>query len=150
GFVPLSLVWFGMMAAMMAPAVWPWVRAFGRFDGSRTGVAAVASTATFASGYLAAWLAYSVAAAAAQMALQSAGALDPLNGMTNRAGALVFLAAGLYQFAPLKRACLTHCRTPFTYFLSRWRSGATGAFRMGFGHGVYCVGCCWALMATAL
>lgn len=150
GFVPLTLTWFGMMAAMMAPTVWPWVRSFGRFDNTLTGVAAIAATATFASGYLMAWLVYSVVAAALQLAFQSAGALDPLSGMTAAAGGAVFLIAGLYQFAPLKRACLTHCRSPFTWFLSRWRAGASGAFRMGFGHGVYCVGCCWALMATAL
>jgi predicted metal-binding membrane protein len=150
GFLPLTVMWFGMMAAMMAPTVWPWVRSFGRFDESRKGLAAVAATGIFAGGYLAAWLAYSVVAALIQQALQAASLLDPLAGMTAAAGGVVFIAAGLYQFAPLKRACLTHCRSPFTYFLSRWREGATGAFRMGFGHGIYCVGCCWALMATAL
>lgn len=150
GFLPLTLMWFGMMAAMMAPTVWPWVRSFGRFDESRTGLAAVAATSVFAGGYLAAWLAYSVVATLVQQALQAVSLLDPLSGMTAAAGGVVFIAAGLYQFAPLKRACLTHCRSPFTYFLSRWREGAVGAFRMGFGHGAYCVGCCWALMATAL
>jgi predicted metal-binding membrane protein len=150
GFAPLTLMWFGMMAAMMAPTVWPWVRSFGRFGDNRSGLAGMAATGTFAGGYLAAWLAYSVVAALAQQALEGAGALDPLSGTTAAAGAVVFVVAGVYQFAPLKRACLTHCRTPITYFLSRWRAGVTGAFRMGFGHGVYCVGCCWALMATAL
>lgn len=150
GLLPLTLMWFGMMAAMMAPTVWPWVRSFGRFDDSRSGLAAVVAVGTFASGYLAAWLAYSVAAAVVQQALQAANVLDLRTGMTAATGAVVFVVAGLYQFAPLKRACLTHCRNPFTYFLSRWRAGATGAFRMGFGHGAYCVGCCWALMATAL
>jgi predicted metal-binding membrane protein len=64
-------------------------------------------------------------------------------------GAVIFLVAGLYQFAPLKRACLTHCRTPLGYFLTRWRNGPMGAVRMGLHHGLFCVGCCWALMATA-
>ena len=64
-------------------------------------------------------------------------------------GAVIFLVAGLYQFAPLKRACLTHCRTPIGFFVTWWRNGAMGAFRMGFHHGLFCVGCCWALMATA-
>jgi predicted metal-binding membrane protein len=64
-------------------------------------------------------------------------------------GAVIFLVAGLYQFAPLKRACLTHCRTPLGYFLTRWIDGPSGAFRMGLHHGLFCVGCCWALMATA-
>ena len=61
----------------------------------------------------------------------------------------IFLVAGIYQFAPLKRACLTHCRTPFGYFLTRWIDGPIGALRMGLQHGLFCVGCCWALMATA-
>ena len=43
-----------------------------------------------------------------------------------------------------------HCRNPLTYFLTRWRDGASGGFRMGFHHGLFCVACCWALMATTL
>jgi predicted metal-binding membrane protein len=66
-----------------------------------------------------------------------------------RVGTAIFLIAGIYQFAPLKRACLAHCRTPFGYFLTRWRNGPIGAIRMGLHHGLFCVGCCWALMATA-
>ncbi len=66
-----------------------------------------------------------------------------------RIGGVIFLIAGLYQFAPLKRACLTHCRTPFGYFLTRWDNGPMGPLRMGLHHGLFCVGCCWALMATA-
>ena len=62
---------------------------------------------------------------------------------------VLFSAAGLYQFAPLKRACLTHCRTLLGFFLARWRNGPAGAVRMGLHHGIFCVGCCWALMATA-
>ena len=64
--------------------------------------------------------------------------------------AVIFLVAGIYQFAPLKRACLTHCRTPPGYFLPRWIDGPIGALRMGAHHGFFCVGCCWALMTTAL
>ncbi|HZT76776.1 MAG TPA: DUF2182 domain-containing protein [Vicinamibacterales bacterium] len=135
GFVASAAVWFVMMAAMMAPTVWPWVRSFARFGG--TGVAA---TVTFASGYLAAWLAYAIAAAALQRVVPTPAWIAPF----------VFVVAGLYQFAPLKRACLTHCRNPITYFLTRWRGGTAGAFRMGAEHGLFCVGCCWALMATML
>ncbi|NNG16564.1 MAG: DUF2182 domain-containing protein, partial [Gemmatimonadales bacterium] len=64
-------------------------------------------------------------------------------------GALVLLAAGLYQFTPLKAACLTHCRSPLGYYLSSWRNGPLGAYRMGFHHGLFCLGCCWALMGLA-
>ena len=69
--------------------------------------------------------------------------------VTSALGAAVFLFAGLYQFAPIKRACLTHCRTPLRYFLSRWHDGPAGGFRLGVNHGLFCVGCCWALMATS-
>jgi len=127
----LSLTWFAMMAAMMAPTVWPWIRSFHRFGGS---------TLSFGSGYLAAWLGYSVLAAGLQINLHPSAMIAPL----------LLAVAGLYQFAPLKRACLTHCRSPFSYFLARWRGGPIGGFRMGVGHGVYCVGCCWALMATMI
>lgn len=145
----LALMWFGMMTAMMAPTAWPWVQAFHRFTGTSR-AAAAGDTARFASGYLLAWLGYAIAAAALQRALQSA-TLMPASGdvVVPRLGAVIFLVAGLYQFAPLKRACLTHCRTPLAYFLTRWRNGPMGAFRMGLHHGAFCVGCCWALMATA-
>jgi predicted metal-binding membrane protein len=147
--VPLALMWFGMMAAMMAPTAWPWVRAFHRFSGKEQ-AAEFGASARFASGYLLAWFAYAIAAALLQRALQTS-ALMPSSGdvVVPRAGAVIFLIAGLYQFAPLKRACLRHCRTPLGYFLTRWRNGSAGAFRMGLDHGVFCVGCCWALMATA-
>jgi predicted metal-binding membrane protein len=63
------------------------------------------------------------------------------------AGAIL-IAAGVYQLTPWKARCLTHCRSPLGFLLSHWRDGLAGAFRMGFGHGVYCFGCCWALMAV--
>jgi predicted metal-binding membrane protein len=148
-FWPLALMWFGMLAAMMAPAAWPWVRAYHRFSGE-TSAADAGATARFASGYLLAWLAYAIAAALLQRALQLTALMPPpSDAVVARAGAVMFLVAGFYQFAPLKRACLTHCRTPLGYFLTRWHDGPMGAFRMGLHHGLFCVGCCWALMATA-
>ena len=149
GFAAWTLMWFGMMAAMMAPAAWPWIRSFHRFRGPGS-APGIATTGQFAGGYLVAWLGYSMAAALLQQTLLSAGLLDPMAGTPSRVGAGLFLIAGLYQFAPLKRACLTHCRSPFAYFLARWQNGPAGGFRMGLGHGLYCIGCCWALMATAL
>ena len=131
-FLVATATWFVMMAAMMAPAVWPWVRSYSRFGGG--------SPVTFASGYLVAWLGYSIAAAAVQARIHTPASIAPL----------VLVLAGAYQLAPWKRACLTHCRNPLSYFLARWRSGAAGAFRMGAEHGLVCVGCCWALMATML
>ena len=148
-FWPLALMWFGMMAAMMAPTAWPWVRAFHRFGSTersgRTGAAA-----WFASGYLLAWLGYAIGAALLQRALQGMALVQPSGDVAvPPVGGAIFLIAGLYQFAPLKRACLAHCRTPLGYFLTRWHDGPMGPFRMGLHHGLFCVGCCWALMATA-
>lgn len=140
-----------MMAAMMAPVVFPWIRAFDRFGGGRSGsVARIASTASFGGGYLTAWLLYAIVAAQVQVLLMRTGASPSLRHVAPLAGAGILMIAGAYQFAPLKRSCLTHCRNPLSYFLTRWRDGSVGGFRMGLGHGVFCVGCCWALMATAL
>ncbi|MGE0866697.1 MAG: DUF2182 domain-containing protein [Vicinamibacterales bacterium] len=150
-FIPLAAMWLGMMAVMMGPTVWPWILAFDRVGGSGAGRAArTAASAVFAGGYLAAWLIYAVAAAGLQMTLARAGTFDAAGSLAPAAGALVLAAAGLYQFAPLKHACLMHCRNPLSFFLARWHGGAGGSFRMGFGHGLFCVGCCWALMATSL
>jgi predicted metal-binding membrane protein len=149
GLVPLASMWLAMMAAMMAPAVWPWVWAFRRFAGGAHGAGTFA-TAQFASGYLVAWAGYAVAAALLQRALLQRGLMQPSgDAVAPEVAAVIFVLAGVYQFAPLKRACLTHCRTPLGYFLTRWRDGPIAAVRMGLHHGLFCVGCCWALMATA-
>jgi len=138
------LVWQGMMMAMMAPAVVPWLRVFhGLSEPSPTSAGRVFATMAFGSGYFVAWLGYSVCAAAAQVVLAPASSGSSLQSA-------VLIAAGLFQFAPLKRACLTHCRNPLTYFILRWKNGPARGFRLGLSHGAYCVGCCWALMGTAL
>jgi predicted metal-binding membrane protein len=151
GLLTLTGMWLAMMTAMMAPVAWPWIVAFQRFgaDARARSAGAVAATLSFSSGYLVAWLGYSILAAALQRGLTALGIFDghPWSSAV-RAGILI--GAGAYQFAPLKRACLSHCRNPITYFLTRWRNGPTAGFRLGLGHGVFCVGCCWALMATAL
>ena len=148
-FWPLALMWFAMMAAMMAPIAWPWIRAYHRFSGAPRG-AAITATTQFAGGYLLAWFGYAIAATLLQGALQAATWMQPSGDVViPRAGAVIFLIAGIYQFAPLKRACLMHCRTPIGYFLTRWIDGPISATRMGLHHGLFCVGCCWALMATA-
>jgi predicted metal-binding membrane protein len=142
-------MWFGMMTAMMAPTVWPWVRSIHRLSGRESGQS-VRATAEFVAGYLIAWLAYSIGAASLQLVLQRTGMFGhPAASVTSGLGTAVFLFAGLYQFAPIKRACLTHCRTPIGYFLSRWHDGPANGFRLGINHGLFCVGCCWALMSTS-
>ncbi len=139
GFVGLALMWQTMMTAMMAPVVWPWIRAFARIDGRPVAIGG------FAAGYVAAWAAYSVTAAAIQVALNRF-----VLTASPAVAAVIFGVAGVYQVVPLKRACLTHCRNPLTYFLTRWRGGPAHGFRLGIAHGTFCVGCCWALMLIAL
>jgi predicted metal-binding membrane protein len=140
-FTFLALMWTAMMVAMMAPVSWRWVALFGQMQGSMVG---------FAGGYFAAWLLYSVAAAAVQYRLQHAGWRSGTVGLPPSIGALILVGAGLFQFTSIKRACLRHCQNPLTYFLRRWRSGPPSGFRVGFEHGMFCVACCWALMATLL
>jgi predicted metal-binding membrane protein len=138
GLAQTIVVWQVMMIVMMTPAVMPWLRAARRFGGR---------PADFAAGYFTVWLAYSTAAAIAQIALQREGLLMSAQ-LRAPLGAAALIAAGLFQLTPWKRACLAHCRSPIGYFLARWRSGPLHLVRLGAGHGWYCVACCWALMAT--
>ncbi len=145
------LMWVAMMVAMMLPPVLPWIWFFAAATRPvAPGWRLWGRTLLFASGYFALWALYSAGAAVAQTQLSARALLHPtaLKLAPTAAGALLILA-GAVQFSPLKNACLKHCRSPLGYFLTRWRNGPRGAFSMGFRHGVYCLGCCWALMALA-
>ena len=88
-----------------------------------------------------------MAATAAQWALERAALLTPGMAMGSAvAASLLFIGAGVYQFTPLKRACLRHCRSPVEFLARHWRRGPGGAFAMGARHGAFCLGCCWAMM----
>src|SRR5205085_6789613 len=84
----------------------------------------------------------------AQWALERAALLSPMDMTTNSRllRGLLFLAAGLYQFMPVKLACLAFCRSPLDFVVNHWRDGSLGALHMGMAHGLYCLGCCWILM----
>jgi predicted metal-binding membrane protein len=143
-------MWQAMMMVMMLPVVLRWIAVMTTVmssDGGRT--ARLQTGAEFVAGYFSVWLAYSVAASVAQITLQRAGWLTQHEQLGTVAGGATLMLAGLVQFTPLKRACLAHCRNPLGYFLTRWKNGPMRAIRLGMGHGSYCVGCCWALMATA-
>jgi predicted metal-binding membrane protein len=150
GLGALAVMWVGMMAAMMAPTAWPWLRTFQRLTDARSGIARAASTLAFASGYLTAWIAYSVAAAIVQFELSRVGWMTSGDRLPAPLSGTLLIAAGVFQFTPWKQACLRHCRNPLTFLLARWRNGPAGGYRLGLAHGWFCVGCCWALMATAL
>ena len=142
-------IWWVMMLGMMLPSAAPMVMMFAAVNRSRRARGqAVVPTAAFASGYAIAWGGFGLAATLAQWGLEQAALISPQTQRVGPAlGAAIAIAAGLYQLTPLKTACLTKCRSPLDFVLNHWRDGAAGALRMGWRHGLYCLGCCWALMA---
>jgi predicted metal-binding membrane protein len=138
-----SVAWAVMMAAMMLPSAAPMVAVYGRIQRSR------AAVALFVAGYLALWTAAGVGAYAISVAARRAS-FDALSW--NRAGPLVAAAvlasAALYQLTPWKERCLARCRAPLGFVVTHWRAGRAGAVRMGAVYGAWCLGCCWALMAS--
>ncbi len=141
-------MWQAMVVAMMTPTVVPWISVFARLTAQTEDQgSSPRAVGAFAGGYFVVWLGYSVAAAALQMALQGLGLLADHRVVLPLAG-VVLVLAGSSQFLPLKRACLSHCRNPLTYFLARWKNRPTGGFRLGATHGAYCLGCCWLVMLS--
>jgi len=149
-FVLAVAMWQAMIVAMMTPTVLPWITAYGSLVASAPGAPPVRhASGAFAAGYFLVWLGYGAAAGALQLGLASLG-LFAEDRVGEVAGGLILVAAGAYQFAPVKAACLTHCRSPLSYFLAHWQDGPVGGLRMGLAHGAYCLGCCWLVMLTAL
>lgn len=148
GPADLALVfamWAVMMVAMMLPTAWPMVRTFAVL--STRGSGARGRTTAFVGAYLLVWSGFSLGITLLQWALQAADWVTPMMALRSRtvAGALL-ITAGVYQFTPLKQACLGTCRTPLAFLMTEWRPGLSGAWRMGLRHGVLCAGCCWLLM----
>jgi predicted metal-binding membrane protein len=146
--VLLWVMWAAMMAGMMLPSAAPIVLLYARTVRNRgNNPRAPRSIYALAAGYLLVWAGFSAAATALQRLLASFWILTPMMEPARPATAagLLFLA-GAYQLTPFKHACLDWCRSPIVFLTSRWREGAGGAFRLGVEHGVYCLGCCWALM----
>jgi predicted metal-binding membrane protein len=143
------LMWWIMMTAMMVPSAAPMLLLHAGLERKRhAGRPPYAATGAFLAGYLVVWAGFSAAATALQWALASAGAVTGMMAIASGpVAAAVLIAAGLYQFTPLKDACLRHCQHPLMFLLHHWKPGTTGAFRMGAGHGRFCLGCCWFLMA---
>jgi predicted metal-binding membrane protein len=138
-------VWVVMMAAMMFPSVAPTVALYSRMTRQRSPL----SPALFVAGYLLTW------AAAGLVAFALLTVVDRLAGDVlawDRAGRWVAAAtlavAAVYELTPLKDVCLGRCRSPLGFLLGSWRDGGRGALRMGARNGAWCVGCCWALMAS--
>jgi predicted metal-binding membrane protein len=140
------MMWAVMMVAMMLPSAAPMIITYARIARSRERTTARRAW-TFAAGYVVIWIAFSVAATAAQGALQHAAIISNALSAAPIVGAVILIGAGIYQLTPFKQACLSQCQSPVGFFMTQWRDGAAGAFRMGLLHGKFCVGCCWMLMA---
>ena len=140
----MLVMWWVMMVAMMLPSATMMIMTVARVSSRRGDRAA---PVLFASGYLIAWGGFSILATGLQFALETLALLGPVSmAATATAGGVLLVLAGIYQFTPLKHACLRHCRSPLSFVLNRWRDGRTGAVAMGTEHGAYCLGCCWVLM----
>jgi predicted metal-binding membrane protein len=149
-FAYVFAMWTVMMIGMMTPSVAPMILIYARV-GRQAEMSGqpFAASAWFAAGYLVAWTAFSLAATFAQWALQRAALLTPMmESASNVLGGVVLIAAGVYQWTPVKEACLSYCQAPLTFIMRHggFRREAAGALTLGFRHGLYCIGCCWALM----
>lgn len=148
--VDLGLVfamWSVMMVAMMLPSAAPMLLLFAAL-GRRTQQARPRMAwAAFVGGYVAVWLAFSVLMTLAQWGLLEARLVSPMMEASSEwlSGALLVMA-GLFQFTPLKQACLAKCRSPLSFLVAEWRKGLRGAWIMGVRHGLFCLGCCWLIM----
>lgn len=142
------LMWAVMMVGMMVPTAMPMTLIYmGVVRKAREDGAVVAPTLIFVAGYLGVWALFGLLATGAQWALESAALLSPMVVSTSPLlGAGLLVVAGVYQLTPAKHACLSHCRSPVHFIAHHWRGGTVGALRMGASHGLYCLGCCWALM----
>jgi predicted metal-binding membrane protein len=152
-------MWWLMMIAMMLPSATPMVLLHAAV--TRKGLARAndtgpdrpshrvhSTTTAFITGYLAMWGAFSLVAVATQWAIGRGELLSAMMMSTSKLlSSGLLLAAGVWQLTPVKTVCLRHCRSPISFLSAHWHPGIGGAFRMGIEHGVFCLGCCWFLMA---
>jgi predicted metal-binding membrane protein len=142
-------MWVIMMAAMMVPSAAPVILIFAAVNRKRREQERpFVPTGVFLLGYLVVWGGFSAVVTLLQWRLHETALLTPMMASASPllSGATL-MAAGIFQFTPLKHVCLQHCRSPLGFLLTNWRDDFRGVFRMGLQHGTYCLGCCWLLMA---
>ena len=149
-FAYVFAMWAVMMIGMMTPSVAPMILIYARVGRQAvTSGHPFAASGWFVSGYLIAWLGFSLAATSAQWVLERAALLTPMMESASAVlGGIVLIAAGVYQWTPVKEACLSYCQAPLTFIMRHggFRGDASDALTLGLRHGLYCIGCCWALM----
>ena len=146
--IGVFFMWFLMSIAMMSPTIIPTLKTYE--DILESGGKRENSFWWFITGFLSIWMIFSILMSLTQVFL---GRLYLLNDQGAFVSSLIssgfLVLAGLYQLSSYKEACLIKCQTPFTFFLQNWKSGNSGSFNMGVSIGLFCLGCCWALMALA-
>lgn len=143
------LMWAVMMIGMMSATAAPVLLLFSGMHTRKGERGIPVAVPLFALGYLTVWLGFSASAALAQWALHQGALLSSgMAALSPRLAGAILIAAGVYQLTPAKGACLRQCQSPLGFLLSNWRDGSRGALEMGLRHGVYCLGCCWALMCV--
>jgi predicted metal-binding membrane protein len=150
-FAFVFVMWAVMMVGMMAPSAAPMILMYARVGrAGRAEGKPLAATGWFAAGYFLVWAGFSLAATAVQWAVERAALLDSrMASGSNLFGGAVLIAAGVYQWTPLKDVCLAQCQSPFAFVMRHggFRGDIRGCLLLGLRHGLYCIGCCWALMA---
>ena len=143
-----ALMWAAMVFAMMLPTAGPMVVTYAEIaEVAAAKGEPVVSPLVLTAGYVAVWLGFAVLATALQWLLARFALLDPGHTAVSAAfSGAVFIAAGAYQFSSLKHACLTLCQRPFPFFFANWSTAPRAVFRLGLRQGLYCLGCCWAMM----
>jgi predicted metal-binding membrane protein len=148
-FLLMFIMWSVMMVGMMIPSAAPMILLFARVQRRRLAdQAPTTRIAAFTAGYILIWTSFSLIATGLQWALTELRLLSQMMESTNQFLAVgVLLAAGIYQLTPLKSACLKQCQSPIGFLTSHWKDGVSGSLSMGIEHGIFCLGCCWLLMA---
>ncbi|MGE0736635.1 MAG: DUF2182 domain-containing protein [Alphaproteobacteria bacterium] len=142
------LMWAIMMVGMMVPSAAPMIlfyAAIVRKNAERGTV--LPAVWVFTSGYLLVWTAFSIFAVALQVLFEELRIASSMMVVTDKwLGGSILIVAGIYQWSKIKEACLAKCQSPIQFITMHWREGRLGALRMGAAHGIFCLGCCWALM----
>ena len=149
--IALLIMWFAMSAAMMLPTAAPMIRTYAEIaDTAATRGEPVVHPAVLTTGYLCVWALAATGFTLIQLGIAGVSGMSITAPVKGGVAGLILLCAGLYQFTSLKEACLTKCRNPFTTLFARWKTSVRGVFRLGLEQGLWCLGCCWALMLIML
>ncbi|HZD90415.1 MAG TPA: DUF2182 domain-containing protein [Pseudolabrys sp.] len=150
GFAVVGIMWAAMVLAMMLPSAGPMIFTYAEIADTAAGKGEpIVSPFVLAAGYTVVWLGFAALAMLAQFAFTKAALIDDsMASVSGLFSGAIFIAAGVYQFSSLKHACLRQCQSPFPFFFANWETAARGVFRLGVRQGLYCLGCCWAMMAV--